>query len=162
MSDTEVLEGELVTQGDSPSDLSKSRKSLTPEVQEQVRERLATTESDPHWSLSTLARRARVHAPTFIAAIHEGAQSPKHELHEFAMDVFEAWAVREEMLMKEAFSAAKSKQKWEGFMTFLERQYSEDWRRPSQSAPTQVVHVGVVEKLAMLQQNGGRELSTGD
>lgn len=161
----EVVEGEIVPASDSPSDLATTRAAITSAVQEQIRDRLAKAKDDPegeHWSLSTLARRARIHAPTFIAAIHEAVRSPDHHLHEFALDVFEAWAIREEKLMGKAFAAAESKQKWEGFMTFLERQYSDDWRRPSQSAPTQVLNVGVVEKLGILQQNRGGELTTGD
>lgn len=158
----EVLEGEIVPASDSPSDLSTNRDDITPEVQEKIRERLAQTEEDPHWSFSTLARRARIHAPTFIAALHAAVRSPSHPLHEFALDVYEAWAIREEMLMGKVFEAADAKQRWEGFMTMLERQYSDEWRRPSQSAPTQVTNIGVVKKLAMLQQNQGGELTTGD
>lgn len=160
----EVIEGELVPASGSPSDLATTRAAITPAVQSDIRDRLAKAKEDQseHWSLSTLARRARIHAPTFIAAIHEAVKNPGHELHEFALDVFEAWAIREERLMGKAFAAAEKKQKWEGFMTFLERQYSDDWRRPSQSAPTQVLNVGVVEKLGILQQNRGGELTTGD
>lgn len=158
----EVLQGELVVADEStPGDLSRSRASITPEVQTIVRERIADREN-LHWSFSTLARRARIHAPTFIAAIHEAAKSETHELHEFALDIFEAWAIREETLMGKVYDAAEAKDRWEGFMTMLERQYSEDWRRPSQSAATQVVHIGVAEKVAMLQQNGAGELTTGD
>jgi hypothetical protein len=158
----EVLKGEIVPSGDSPSELSTSRADITPAAQELIRERLANTESDPHWSFSTLARRARIHAPTFIAALHDAVKSPTHPLHEFSLDVFEAWAKREEMLMGKVFEAADAKDKWEGFMTMLERQYSDEWRRPSQSAPTQVTNIGVVQKLGILQQNQGGELTTGD
>ena len=159
----EVLEGEIVQASDSPSDdLVRQRAAITPEVQAKIRERLADTENNPQWSFSTLARRARVHAPTFIAALHAAAKSPSHELHEFALDVFEAWAIREELLMGKVFEAADAKDKWEGFMTMLERQYSDEWRRPSQSAATNVVQIGVVEKMAMLQNQGSGELTTGD
>lgn len=108
------------------------------------------------FTLSTLANKVRIHPKTFIAALHEAAQSDTHHMHEFALDVFERWGRQQETLMHKAYVAADSKERWEGFVTMLERMYREDWVKPSEAAHLQPqVNIGMVEQLAIV--NGGNQ-----
>lgn len=144
--------------------LAETRSAITTEKQLAiVGEMRKGLSSNKPFTLSTLAYKARIHPKTFIAALHEAAQSPDHELHEFSLDVFEEWGKQQERLMEKAFISAEAKDRWEGFVTMLERMYREEWVKPSEAAHMQPsVHIGMVEQLAIVNGSNRSSLPTGD
>lgn len=162
---SEVVTGEIVETRPSPPDakLARTVNALKPAkckaILAEIDERMERGEYN--FTLSTIARRNGISPATFTEAIHRAFEYPDHKLHRFAKDIQARWAECEEFLYGKMLSTAEAKGKWEGLATALERTRPDDWKRPSQSSATQVLQIGVVEKLALLQQGQG-ELQTGD
>lgn len=161
----EVVQAEIVESAPPPASakLERTVSALKPARQKAI---LADIDSRMeqglyNFTLSTIARRNGISPNTFIGVMHQAFDSPSHKLHRFAVEVQRRWAECEEELMGKMLSVAEAKGKWEGLATALERTRPDDWRRPSQSSATQVLQIGVVEKLALLQQGQG-QLTTGD
>lgn len=171
---SEVLEGELVTTSPSTSLARKVPKGnitrrgsqyspITPKKREQIIAAIKASkpEDGELFTLTSIARKARIPHKAFIARLHNALDNKNDKLHDFALDVMEAFGKQQEILMRESYRAAKDKGKWEGFFTFLERLHSDEFRKPSSAqGPAQVTNIGSVQTLALLQQNG--ELATGD
>lgn len=144
--------------------LAETRSAITPQKCDAiVADMRASLGKNKPFTLSTLAYKARIHPKTFIAALHEAAQNPSHELYEFSLDVFEQWGKQQELLMEKAFVSADAKDRWEGFVTMLERMYREEWVKPSEAAHLQPqVNIGMVEQLAIVNGSNRNALPTGD
>lgn len=144
--------------------LAETRSAITPKVCTSIRQDLKEhIDDDRPFTLSSLARRNRIHPRTFIGTLHDAAQSEEHPLHRFSLDVFEAWAIQEERWMHEGLIAAKSKNDWSGWMTYLERVYRDEFVKPSEAAHMQPqVHIGFVEQMALVQGGSQDALPTAD
>lgn len=158
----EVLEGEIVPSA--PSNTLENRSPITPKKQELILG--IVNDADPSkgqlFTLTSLARKAKIPHKAFIAALHRALEDPRDKLHGFALDVFEMFGAQQDHLVRDAYEAAKKSGRWEAFMTLLERIHREDFVKPSERAAPAgpAVNIGVVEKMAVL--GGNRELTTGD
>lgn len=153
---------------DEPQDsrLATTIRALTPKKRREVLQTLEdyTTQEDEikryAWTLSSLARRVRMHPATFSSVLHDAAKSPSHKLHSFALDVFEHWGRREEWLINKGLHAAEHKNDFAGFVTMLERSH-EGWEQSKHRKETPTVINNFGQMLIAAQQARG-SLRPGD
>lgn len=163
---SDVVVAELVE--DAPdSQLATTTKALTPKKRRDILDRLdakmaAEDDIDRYnWTLTSLARSARISPKTFIAVLHGAAESPSHRLHNFAMDVFERWGKREEWLIAKGLRAADHKNDFAGFVTMLERSH-EGWEQSKHRKETKGPTIVNYGQMMIAAQNSRGSLRPGD
>lgn len=165
----EVVRGQVIEPGPLPRANRVKDQLLAPYTGSRVRNAIIKEldermeKGDYAFTLSTIARKNGLPANGFISLLHDAFESPNHELHDFACEVQKRWAMCEEHLYGEMLNTGGAKGKWEAFATGLERTRPDDWRRPSQKeTANQTLKIGTVETLALIAQQRGGELTTGD
>lgn len=106
------------------------------------------------WTLTSVARSVGVAPKTFIAKMHEALDDTKHRYRPLALKVWEKWAIREDILHRMAIESGLDRKDWKAFVTVLERTQDE-WRPVRDNGSGGTINIGVVEKMAMLQQQQG-------
>lgn len=86
----------------------------------------------------TAANLAGVSQKTFSEWLSRGENDPDGPFGQWALNVRQAQAKFEQAMLEKVIEHSEAKGNWIGFMTILERRFSEHWRRPSEAAQVQV------------------------
>lgn len=154
----EVLEGEIVDEVVAIDYRPPPKLELTKHKRKSVLDAI----SQRRVHLSTAAKLAGVPARALAEAVRHGEDFPQGPYGRLAVDIRRAEGEVEAAIVDKMYLDVEQHKDWKARMTFAERRFSENWRRPAEGANVQV-NVGfnaVMEQVRSRQ--GDNALPTGD